>query len=122
MAPSQAIQPAATCTPGARACPIRITFATGAYSGQAHSRLTGIHSEKWFVVHADAGQTMVVIVEGAGATRGIVDFPNGTSTGQPGGRVFDATAARHGRLPDPGDREPDGRGWSGGVDVVVVVY
>jgi hypothetical protein len=115
-------QVAASCSPGARACPIRITFAKGAYSGQAHSTLTGIRSEKWFVIHASAGQTMVVIVKGRGATRGIVYFPNGKSSGQPGGRVFD------GVLPVTGDyrirvnESPMGEAWSGGVDVVAVIY
>jgi hypothetical protein len=112
----------ASCSAGARACPIRLTFAKGAYSGQAHSTLTGIHSEKWFVVHANAGQTMVVIVKGHGPTRGIVYFPNGKSSGQPGGRVFDEV------LPVTGDyrirvnESPMGEAWSGGVDVVAVIY
>jgi hypothetical protein len=120
---ARTIQPAAgTCTPGARACPISISFARGAYSGQAHSTLTGIHAERWFVVNAHAGQTMIVIVKGAGATRGTVFFPNGTSRGQPGGRVFDQS------LPATGDyrirvtESPMGEGWSGGVDVVVLIY
>lgn len=113
---------AASCSPGARACPIRISFAKGAYSGQAHSKLTGIRSEKWFVVHVNAGQTMVVIVRGHGPTRGIIYFPNGKSSGQPGGRVFD------GVLPATGDyrirvnESPMGEAWSGGVDVVAVIY
>jgi hypothetical protein len=119
---AQPIQAATACAAGARACPIPITFAPGAYSGQAHSQLTGIRSEKWFAVHARAGQTMVVVVEGAGPTRGIVYFPNGESSGQPGGRVFDGT------LPVSGDyrirvtESPMGEAWSGGVDVVVLIY
>jgi len=119
---SAAIQAATTCTAGAKACPLRITFATGAYSGQAHSRLTGIHDQKWFVVKARAGQAMIVIVKGAGATRGIVYAPNGTSSGQPGGRVYDAV------LPASGDyrirvtESPMGEGWAGGIDVIVVIY
>jgi hypothetical protein len=110
------------CTPGARPCPIRITFAPGAYSGQAHSQLTGIHSKKWFVVSANAGQTMVVVVEGAGPTGGIVRFPNGETNGQPGGRIFD------GNLPVTGDYKVKvmesqlGEAWSGRVDVVVLAY
>ncbi len=117
-----AVPVAATCTPGASACPIRISFAPGAYSGQGHSTLTGISSERWFVVNARGGQTMIVIVKGAGATRGIVHVPNGTSDGQPGGRVFD------GILPVSGDyriqvnESPMGEAWSGGVDVLVVIY
>jgi hypothetical protein len=118
----EAVRVAAGCTPGARACPIRITFAAGAYSGQAHSSLTGIHSEKWFVVHARADQTMVVVVEGKGPTRGIVYFPNGHSSGQPGGRIFDDT------LPVSGDyrikvtESSMGEAWSGRVDVVALIY
>ena len=110
------------CSPGAKACPIRIAFATGAYSGQASSQLTGIDSKKWFVVGANAGQTMVVVVEGAGSTRGIVYFPNGQSNGQPGGRIFD------GNLPVTGDyrikvtESQMGEAWSGRVDVVVLAY
>lgn len=118
----EAIQVAAACSPGARACPIRIAFAAGAYSGQAHSQLTGILSKKWFVVRARADQTMVVVVEGLGATRGTVFFPDGQSSGQPGGRVFDGT------LPVSGDyrirvgESPMGEAWSGRVDVVVLLY
>jgi hypothetical protein len=116
------VQTAATCSPGASSCPIRITFADGAYSGQAHGHLNGIHSQQWFVVKAKAGQTMVVVVKGAGATRGIVTFPSGKTVGQPGGRVFD------GVLPASGDyriqvtESPMGEGWSGGIDVIVLIY
>ncbi len=119
---SAAIPLVATCAPGARACPIRITFASGAYSGQAHSRLIGTRSQKWFVLHARAGQAMIVIVEGRGATRGVVYFPNGGSNGQPGGRVFD------GLLPVTGDyrirvtESPMGEAWASRVDVLVVIY
>lgn len=117
-----AIRAAAACTAGARTCPIRITFASGAYSGQGRSHLTGIRSEKWFVVRARAGQTMIVVVKGRGATRGLVYFPNGTSSGQPGGRVFD------GPLPVSGDyrirvtESPMGEAWSGGIDVIALIY
>ena len=113
---------AATCSPGTRACPIRITFARGAFSAQAHGQLTGIDSELWFVVDARATQSMVTVVEGAGATRGVVTFPNGQTEGQPGGRVFD------GLLPASGDyrirvtESPMGEGWSGRVDVVTLIY
>jgi hypothetical protein len=111
-----------TCSPGARACPIRIVFAAGAYSGQAHSQLSGIRSRKWFVVGAHAGQTMIVVVEGRGPTDGIVYFPNGQSDGQPGGRVFD------GQVPVSGDyrirvsESQMAEAWSGRVDVVVLIY
>ena len=111
-----------TCTPGAKAYPIRITFAPGAYSGQASSHLSGINSKKWFVVNANAGQTAVVVVEGAGATAGIVRFPNGETNGQPGGRIFD------GNLPVTGDykikvmESQMAEAWSGRVDVVVLAY
>jgi hypothetical protein len=113
---------AATCSPGARACPVRITFAPGAYSGQAGSQLTGIRAEQWFVVHARAGQTMIIVVRGHGPTRGTVFFPDGRSSGQPGGRVFD------GRLPITGDyrirvtESPMGEAWSGGVAVISMIY
>jgi hypothetical protein len=126
---SQAAQPsakpaalAATCSTGTRACPIRITFANGAYSAQAHGQLTGIDSELWFVVDARASQSMITVVEGAGPTRGVVTFPNGQMDGQPGGRVFD------GLLPASGDyrirvtESPMGEGWSGRVDVVTLIY
>lgn len=117
-----AVRAAAKCSPGARACPIRIRFAAGAYSGQAHSQMAGIRSQRWFVVHARAGQTMVVIVKGHGPTRGIVYYPNGQSAGQPGGRVFDDS------LPVTGDyrirvtESTMGQAWSGRVDVAVLIY
>jgi hypothetical protein len=120
--PATAAQPVATCSPGASACPIRISFAPGAYSGQAEGRLTGINSEQWFVVNARAGQAMVVVVEGAGPTRGIVYFPDQHSIGQPGGRVFDEI------LPASGDyrirvtESTMGEAWSGRVDVIVLIY
>ncbi len=112
----------AGCIAGARACPIRLTFASGAYSAQAHGNLTGIHSELWFVVHARSGQAMVALVEGAGPTRGIVIFPGGKSVGQPGGRIFD------GILPSTGDyliqvtESTMGEAWSGRADVVALIY
>jgi hypothetical protein len=126
---SQAAQPSAkpakaapTCSTGSRACPIRITFAQGAYTAQAHGQLTGVDSELWFVVDARANQSMVTVVVGAGATRGVVTFPNGQTEGQPGGRVFD------GLLPVSGDykihvtESPMGEGWSGRVDVISLIY
>jgi hypothetical protein len=110
------------CAAGAAACPIRIRFAAGAYAGQARSRLTGINAEKWFVVHARAGQEMIVIVKGAGPTRGTVHFSNGQQDGQPGGRVFDDT------LPVSGDyrirvtESSMAEAWNGKVDVIVVIF
>jgi hypothetical protein len=110
------------CSAGAHACPIRITFAAGAYSGQASSQLTGISSEKWFVVRARADQTMVVVVEGRGATRGVVVFPNGHSSGQPGGRVFDGTLTASGDYRIRVTESSMGEAWSGPVSVVVLAY
>src|SRR5437016_14483074 len=112
----------AACSPGARACPIRITFATGAYSAQAHSTLSGIHAAKWFVVHLRAGQTVIVIVQGAGPTRGTVYFPNGQSRGQPGGRVLDQSVPNTGDYRIRVTESQMGSGWSGRVDVLVVAY
>jgi len=113
---------AAPCVRGSTACPIRIAFRHGKYTGQARSSLTGQGQERWFVVRAKAGQTMVVVVNGKGATGGTVHFPGGGQDGGPGGRVFD------GSLPTSGDyrirvteslmAEP----WSGWVDVVVLIY
>jgi hypothetical protein len=111
-----------TCSPGASACPIRITFATGAYSAQAHSTLAGIRSVKWFVVHLRAGQAVIVIVQGAGPTRGTVYFPNGQSQGQPGGRVLDQSVPVTGDYRIRVSESPMGSAWSGRVDVLVVAY
>ncbi len=116
------IAPAATCTAGARACPIRISLASGAYSGQGHAQMANIHSERWFVINARANQHMIVIVKGAGPTRGIVYFPGGGYAGQPGGRVFDATLKTSGDYRIRVNESSMGEGWSGRVDVVVVIY
>lgn len=119
---STAVHVAATCSPGAQACPIRIEFAAGAYSGQAHSQMTGITSEKWFVVHANADQAMVVVVEGVGPTRGIVYSPNGDHSGQPGGRVFDEVLSVSGDYKIKVKESTMGEAWSGRVDVVALIY
>jgi hypothetical protein len=119
---SRAALTSATCSPGARSCPIRITFAKGAYSGQAHGHLNGITSQQWFVVKASAGQTMVVVVKGAGPTRGIVYSPTGTTSGQPGGRVFDGVLSASGDHRIQVSESSMGEGWSGGVDVIVLIY
>lgn len=116
------VTPAATCSPGARACPIRISFASGAYSGQASAHMANINSERWFVVNARADQHMIVIVKGAGPTRGIVYFPGGGYAGQPGGRVFDATLTKSGDYRIRVNESSMGEGWSGRVDVLVVIY
>ena len=113
---------AATCSAGARACPIRIEFAPGAYSGQARGRLTGIRSGQWFVIDARAGQTMIVIVKGQGPTRGMVYSPDGRSSGQPGGRVFDAPLTVSGDYRIHVTESSMGEAWSGRVDVVAVIY
>ncbi len=121
-AATSAVDSTVTCTPGTRTCPIRISFASGAYSGQAHARMAGIHSARWFVVRAGAGQHMIVIVKGAGPTRGIVYFPGGGSAGQPGGRVFDDSLPRSGDCRIRVTESSMAEGWSGRVDVLVVIY
>jgi hypothetical protein len=113
---------AVACVPGRRACPIPIVFERGAFSGQRSSRLTGITSERWFAVRARAGQTMVVVVDGAGPTRGIVYFPNGTHEGQPGGRIFDGQVPASGVVRIRVSESPMGEAWSGRVTVVVLIY
>lgn len=111
-----------TCTPGARACPIRISFAAGAYSGQRSSTLTGISSGRWFVVRAAAGQQMIVIVQGAGPTRGQVFFRNGVSEGQPGGRIFDGEVPVSGDVLIRATESQMAEAWRGRVTVVVVIW
>ena len=113
---------AAACVPGRRACPIPITFERGAFSGQRSSRLTGITSERWFAVRARVGQTMVVVVDGAGPTRGIVYFPNGTQEGQPGGRIFDGHVPASGVIRIRVTESQMAEAWSGRVTVVVLIY
>lgn len=112
----------AACVRGSAACPIRIRFAPGAYTAQARAVLTRQGMERWFVVRARAGQTMIVIVNGKGATGGEVHFPGGGQDGGPGGRIYD------GSLPATGDyrirvtESLMAEGWKGPVDVVVVIY
>lgn len=110
------------CTDGSAACPIRIVFAPGAWSGQASGHLSGIPGEQWFVVRARAGQTMVVVVEGAGPTRGIVIAPDGRQEGQPGGRVFDQPLSISGDDRIVVTESPMAEAWSGRVDVVALIY
>ena len=113
---------AAACVPGRRACPIPIVFEPGAFSGQRSSRLTGITSERWFAVRARAGQTLVVVVDGAGPTRGVVYFPNGQQDGQPGGRVYDGPAPVSGVYRIRVTESLMAEAWSGRVTVVVLIY
>ena len=65
---------------------------------------------------------MVAVVEGAGATRGVVTFPNGKTAGQPGGRVFDGVLSASGDYKIHVTESPMGEGWSGRVDVVTLIY
>ena len=113
---------AAACRAGASACPIRITFAPGAYSAQAKSTLSGHSNSKWFVVRARAGQSLIVIVEGAGATQGTVYFPNGQHAGQPGGRILDQPLTISGNYRIKVSESATAQGWSGPVTVLVVAY
>ncbi len=117
-----AVDAATACSSGTRACPIRISFAPGAYSGQGRTQLHGVGSTRWFVVRARAGQSMIVLVEGTGPTRGVVSFPNGRSSGQPGGRVFDGFVLASGDARIRVTESPMGQAWAGPVDVVVVIY
>lgn len=110
----------ATCTPGHRACPIRINFASGAYSGQASSHLSTINSKRWFVVHLHRGQEVTVWVIGAGSTRGSVYFPNGGGTGEPGGRIWDDQAPSTGDYRIKATESLMGEEWSGTVTVLIV--
>lgn len=126
MSASAAIAPVGatttTCVPGSHACPIRIMFAPGAFSGQAHSTLTGMSSQRWFVARLRAGQTLIAIVEGRGPTRGWVYFPNGASNGQSGGRIYDGSAPVSGDYRFKVTESPMGSAWSGRVDLLIVVY
>ena len=126
--PTSAVAPQnvkpASCTPGQKACPIRINFASGAYSGQASSTLANINSKKWFVVNLHKNQevTMWVIGGGAtGSTRGFVYRPNGQPlAGGPGGRIYDDTAPATGDYLIKATESPMGEQWSGRVTVLVV--
>ncbi len=116
------VVPAAACVRGAKACPIPVVFRPGAYTGQARAVFTKPTQEKWFSVRARAGQTMVVVVVGKGATAATLYFPGGTQDGGPGGRVFDgqvpATGATRIRVTEDMMAEQ----WTGPVTVVVMVY
>ena len=71
----------ASCTLGQKACPIKIVFATGAYSAQASSTLLSMSSARYFTFKATKNQELVVWVKGAGPTRGTVGFaqPSGAA-------------------------------------------
>jgi hypothetical protein len=109
----------ASCTPGRKACPIRIRFSSGAYSGQASSRLHTIDSKRWFVVGLRRNQEVVVWVIGDGPTRGTVYFPGGGGTGGPGGRIWDDQAPSTGDYKIKATESLMGEEWSGKVTVLV---
>lgn len=113
---------AATCTRGARACPIRIVFLPGAYSGQRSAVFTSPTQEKWFSIRATQGQTMVVVINGKGATAGTLYFPNGTQDGGPGGRVFDGQVPATGITKIRVAEDMMAEQWTGLVTVVVLLY
>jgi hypothetical protein len=113
---------AVTCRAGSSACPIRITFAPGAYSAQATGSLASQSVDTWFVVRARANQSAIVIVEGAGPTRGIVYFPNHRYSGMPGGRVFDGLLSVTGDYRIRVSESTMAQPWHGPVTVLVVAY
>jgi hypothetical protein len=110
----------ASCTPGKKDCPIRITFAQGAYSGQASSSLHTITSKRWFVVGLHKNQEVVIWVIGAGPTRGVVHFPGGGQDGGPGGRIYDNQAPSTGDYRIVVSEDSMAEQWSGKVTVLVV--
>jgi hypothetical protein len=113
---------AAACTRGAKACPIRIVFLPGAYAGQRSAVFTSPTQEKWFSVRATQGQTMVVVIDGKGATGGTLYFPNGTQDGGPGGRVFDGQVPATGITKIRVAEDMMAEQWTGLVTVVVLLY
>lgn len=113
---------ATTCVAGTASCPIVISFAPGALSGQRSAWLSGMSAVRWFSVRARAGQVMVVVVKGAGPTRGTVYFPNGARSGQPGGRVFDGALPVSGTYRIRVTESSMGTAWAGRVTVVVLIY
>ena len=121
--PVVAAAPAAgPCAPvTTEACPFRIKFKPHAYSAQVHSGLT-MTSERWFVVHAQANQVMIVIVAGVGPTRGSVYDPLGRQNGQPGGRVFDHSLTLTGDYKIRVTEDSMTEAWAGRVDVIVLIY
>ncbi len=117
-APSVTVACAPTTT---QTCPFRIKFKPHAFTAQVHTSLT-VTGERWFVVHAKANQTMIVIIEGAGPTRGSVYDPHGAQNGQPGGRVFDQVLTLTGDYKIRVTEDTMAQGWTGRVDVIVVIY
>jgi hypothetical protein len=120
VAASRHAGPATTCTPGKRSCPITITFASGAYSGQASSHLHTINSQRWFQVGLQKNQEVVVWVIGAGPTRGVIYFPGGGQDGGPGGRIYDNQAPSTGNYRIQVTEDSMANEWSGKVTVLVV--
>src|SRR6478735_3141993 len=106
----------ASCTPGKKACPIRINFAPGAYSGQASSTPHTVFQKRWFVVSLQKHQEVTLWVIGAGATRGIFYDPSGTALGGgPGGRIFDDAVHATGDFKIQATESQMGEQWSGKV-------
>lgn len=114
--------PPAACVRGSKACPIRIVFRPGAYSGSASSTLMNQGQERWFSVRATKGQTMIVVILGAGPTGGTLHFPNGTQDGGPGGRVFDGEIPASGVTKIRVTESLMANSWAGRVTVVVLIY
>jgi hypothetical protein len=111
----------ASCTPGKKACPIRINFAPGAYSGQASSTLHTVFQKRWFVVSLQKHQEVTLWVIGAGPTRGIFYDPSGTAlSGGPGGRIYDDQVHATGDFKIQASESMMGEQWSGKVTVLVV--
>jgi hypothetical protein len=119
-ATSRHASPASCTTPGKRSCPITIPFASGAYSGQASSRLHTINSKRWFQVGLRKNQEVVVWVIGAGLTRGVIYFPGGGQDGGPGGRIYDNQAPATGNYRIQVTEDSMANEWSGKVTVLVV--
>ncbi len=115
-------RPAAACARGSKACPIRIVFRPGAYSGSARSTLMNQGQERWFSVRATKGQTMIVVIIGAGPTGGTLTFPNGTQDGGPGGRVFDGEVPASGVTKIRVTESLMANSWAGRVTVIVMIY
>ncbi len=122
--PATPVRPAvaAPCVPTTAACPFRIKFKPHAFTAQVHTWMSGPSAERWFVVHAKANQIMIVIIEGAGPTRGVVTDPQGHQNGQPGGRVFDEPLTLTGDYRIRVTEDTMAQAWTGRVDVVVVIY